>query len=74
MTEAARMPRSYAASHPVIRLSSAGMTWFWGLYSGRFYALGWGDDPRAAYESLTRNAVLYDAPERPIEITGPQAP
>ena len=84
MTAPAR-PRGYAASHSVIRLSSKRYSFspyascyatpemVWGLYSGRFYALGWGDDPVAAYHTLRSHAVLYDVPERPIEITGPQA-
>ncbi|MFO1171816.1 MAG: aminomethyltransferase family protein [Hyphomicrobiaceae bacterium] len=79
-------PRGYAASHAVIKLSSKRWSFspyascyrtpemVWGLYSGRFYALGWGDDPVAAYHTLRTQAVLYDVPERPIEIAGPEAP
>ena len=44
----------------------------WGLYSGRFYALGWGDDPIPTYQALRRDAVLFDVPERPIELAGAQ--
>lgn len=78
-------PRGYAASHSVIRLSSKRYSFspyaecyrtpemVWGLYSGRFYALGWNDDPVAAYRTLKSHAVLYDVPEHPIEITGPHA-
>ncbi len=85
MSGRADAPRGYAASHPVIRLSSKRFQFspwascystpetVWGLYSGRFYALGWGDDPVPKYEALRRDAVLFDVPERPIEISGPQA-
>ena len=77
------MQSGYAASHPVIRLSSKRWSFspyapcysrpdtVWGLYSGRFYALGWGDDALATYRVLREAAVLYDVPERPIEIAGP---
>ncbi len=80
----ANPPRGYAASHSVIRLSTKRYQFspfapcyskpdtVWGLYSGRFYALGWADDPVAKYHALRRDAVLYDVPERPIEIAGPQ--
>lgn len=78
--------KNYAASHAVIRLSAkryqfspfapcyAKPDTVWGLYSGRFYALGWGDDPAPKYESLRRDCVLFDVPERPIDITGPDVP
>ncbi|MEZ5926494.1 MAG: aminomethyltransferase family protein [Hyphomicrobiaceae bacterium] len=78
--------RGYAASHSVIRLSSKRYSFspyatcyarpdmVWGLYSGRFYALGWGDDPVAAYRTLKSHAVLYDVPEHPIQISGREAP
>ena len=77
------MHSGYAASHPVIRLSSKRWSFspyascysrpdiVWGLYSGRFYALGWGDDALATYRVLRQAAVLFDVPERPIEIAGP---
>jgi aminomethyltransferase len=45
----------------------------WGVYSGRLYALSWGDDPVAKYHALRQNAALYDVPEHPIEIAGPHA-
>lgn len=53
MSDAKSTPRGYAASHSVIRLSSKRYSFspyagcyatpdmVWGLYSGRFYALGW---------------------------------
>lgn len=78
--------RNYAASHAVIRLSAKRFQFspfapcyarpdtVWGLYSGRFYALGWSDDPVPKYEALRRDAVLFDVPERPIDISGRDAP
>ena len=44
-----------------------------GVYAGRLYPWLLDDDPNAAYWTLRRNAVLYDVPERPIEIAGPDA-
>ena len=76
---------NYAESHSVVRLSSKRFDmspWMpayltdravLGVYSRRFYALGIGDDPTGDYWRLRRGAVLYDVPERPIEISGPDA-
>ena len=44
-----------------------------GVYSGRFYPLSLGKDPMADYWNLRRKAVLFDVPEHPIEISGPDA-
>jgi aminomethyltransferase len=45
-----------------------------GVYSGRFYTLSMEDqDPKDIYWQLRRNVVVYDVPERPIEISGPDA-
>ena len=33
----------------------------------------WGDDPVAEYDALRRDCVLFDVPERPIEISGSDA-
>lgn len=85
MTDQTIPTRNYADSHPTIRISSkrfrfspfapcyAGPNTVWGIYSGRLYALSWGDDPVANYRALRRDAALYDVPEHPIEIAGPQA-
>ncbi len=40
---------------------------------GRFYAHYNGDDPVEGYWALRRHAALYDVPERPVEISGPDA-
>ena len=42
-----------------------------GVYAGRFFPLYYGDDPIKKYWVLRRKAALYDVPERPVEISGP---
>ncbi|MGI9318677.1 MAG: aminomethyltransferase family protein [bacterium] len=42
-----------------------------GVYAGRFFPLYYGDDPAEKYWVLRRKAALYDVPERPVEISGP---
>lgn len=42
-----------------------------GVYAGRTYPIDLGDDPAEMYWTLRRKAVMYDVPERPIEISGP---
>ncbi|MEM7225884.1 MAG: aminomethyltransferase family protein [Pseudomonadota bacterium] len=44
-----------------------------GVYAGRFYAKSLGDDPAEMYWALRRQAAMYDVPEKPIEIAGPDA-
>lgn len=44
-----------------------------GVYAGRFYPVCLGEDHEAMYWTLRRKAVLYDVPERPVEIEGPDA-
>jgi aminomethyltransferase len=41
--------------------------------AGRFFVHDNGDDMVAAYWALRKQAVLYDVPERPVEISGPDA-
>ncbi len=44
------------------------------VYAGRLSAVGTDrDDPLDAYWKLRKNLMLYDIPERPIEIEGPDA-
>jgi aminomethyltransferase len=43
-----------------------------GVYAGRYYATFNGEDVEQNYWALRRAAVLYDVPERPVEISGPQ--
>jgi glycine cleavage system aminomethyltransferase T len=44
-----------------------------GVYAGRFYSIFNGEDPIETYWTLRRKAVLYDVPERPVQIEGPDA-
>jgi len=44
-----------------------------GVYAGRFYAKSVGDDPAERYWALRRHAAMYDVPERPVQIEGPDA-
>lgn len=44
-----------------------------GVYADRFYAKYIGEDVEACYWNLRRKAMLYDVPERPVEISGPDA-
>jgi aminomethyltransferase len=43
------------------------------VYAGRYCAAFNGEDVEATYWALRRKAVLYDVPERPVEISGPDA-
>lgn len=54
--------RCYANDQTVLRLAA-----------GRFFAHHNGDDPVAGYWALRRHAALYDVPERPVEVSGPDA-
>lgn len=42
-----------------------------GVYAGRLYPMFNGDDPAEKYWALRRRAAIYDVPERPVEISGP---
>ena len=44
-----------------------------GVYAGRYYSVFNGEDVENGYWTLRRKAVLYDVPERPVEISGPDA-
>ncbi len=44
-----------------------------GVYAGRFFPMFYGDDKAEKYWVLRRKAALYDVPERPVEISGPDA-
>lgn len=44
-----------------------------GVYNRRLYPWSIGDDLNTAYWQLRRMAMLYDVPETPIEIAGPEA-
>lgn len=84
MTHPAR-PQGYANSHALAMMSIKRFSpspfadryitpeTTYGLYCRRLYALSIGDDPIAQYWNLRRAAVLYDVPERPLDIVGPDA-
>ncbi len=42
-----------------------------GAYAGRYYPMSNGEDPIENYWNLRRKAVLYDVPEKPLQIEGP---
>ncbi len=77
----------YASSHDVLRLSAKRYDQspylskymvedaVFGLYANRFYPLSLGDsgDPVEEYWKLRQEAMLYDVPEKPLEIRGPDA-
>lgn len=77
--------RNYADSHPVLQVSAkrfaaspfveryATDDTVFGVYGGRLYPLSNGDDPVEGYWRLRREAALFDVPERPLEIEGPDA-
>ena len=44
-----------------------------GVYAGRYYSVFNGEDVPETYWALRRKAVMYDVPERPVEISGPDA-
>ncbi|MEM7406712.1 MAG: aminomethyltransferase family protein [Pseudomonadota bacterium] len=75
----------YAYSHPVIRISSKRFDrspfmprWYTpeticGIYARRLYPLSTGLDTGTGYWTLRERVALFDVPERPIEIAGPDA-
>ena len=44
-----------------------------GVYAGRYYSVFNGEDITETYWALRRKAAMYDVPERPVEISGPDA-
>ena len=44
-----------------------------GVYAGRFFTIHNGEDPVRKYWTLRRKALIYDVPEKPVEISGPDA-
>jgi glycine cleavage system aminomethyltransferase T len=44
-----------------------------GVYAGRYYTIFNGEDSVETYWALRRKSVLYDVPERPVQIAGPDA-
>ena len=44
-----------------------------GISANRLYPLSTEDDPTEAYWNLKNKVMLYDVPERPLEISGPDS-
>ena len=44
-----------------------------GVYAGRYFPISVGEDPIEKYWLLRQKAVIFDVPEKPIEISGPDA-
>ena len=44
-----------------------------GVYAGRSYPITWGQNTLETYRALRTESVLFDVPERPVEICGPDA-
>ncbi len=44
-----------------------------GVYAGRYFAISIGEDAIEKYWLLRQKAVIFDVPEKPIEISGPDA-
>jgi aminomethyltransferase len=42
-----------------------------GVYAGRFFTIYNGEDPIQKYWTLRRKALIFDVPEKPVEISGP---
>lgn len=75
----------YANSHGIVRLSAKRFEQspysaryvteetLFGLYANRFYPLSVGGDAVEDYWRLRRDVILYDVPEKPLDIKGPDA-
>lgn len=78
-------PISYASSHDVVQISAKRFEQspylsrymdqeaVFGCYAGRFYPLSLPGDPLEDYWRLREQVMLYDVPEKPLEIKGPDA-
>lgn len=44
-----------------------------GVYAGRFFPVFNGEDPAQKYWVLRRKALIFDVPEKPVQISGPDA-
>ena len=76
---------NYASAHGTVHISSkrfepspyAGKyehdNMVFGIYCKRFYPLSMGDDPIEQYWKLKRGVMLFDVPEKPLDIRGPGA-
>ena len=44
-----------------------------GVYAGRYFAMSVGEDPIEKYWLLRQKALIFDVPEKPVEISGPDS-
>ena len=44
-----------------------------GVYAGRYFAMSVGEDPIEKYWLLRQKALIFDVPEKPVEVSGPDA-
>ncbi len=77
--------KNYGASHTTFKVSAkrfdlspfmskyANNETVFGISANRFYPLSTEDDPSDCYWNLRNNVMLYDVPEKPIEISGPHS-
>ena len=45
----------------------------YGVYADRYFPISVGNKIKDSYWNLRRKAVMYDVPEKPIQIEGPQS-
>ena len=76
---------NYAAAHETLRISAKRFErspytdkytrddMGFGVYCRRFYPLSTGEDPIEQYWKLRRQVMLFDVPEKPLDIKGPDA-
>jgi len=80
-----RVEIAHATSHPILRINSKRFQrspyidkWakddtLFGIYADRLYPVSLGGNAIDQYWKLRRGVLLYDVPERPIDIKGPDA-
>jgi aminomethyltransferase len=61
--------RAFEASPYLARYDDPNM--IRGVYAGRFFTIYNSEDPIQKYWTLRRKALIYDVPEKPLEISGP---
>ena len=75
----------HAKSHPPVRINSKRFEQspyalryvtddtLFGCYCNRFYPISFGEDVIEQYWKLRREVLLFDVPEKPLDIKGPEA-
>ncbi|MGB5869982.1 MAG: aminomethyltransferase family protein [Albidovulum sp.] len=63
--------RRFDESPFIERTACAGM--IRGVYAGRYFPIFNGEDPIEKYWCLRQKALIFDVPEKPVEISGPDA-